>query len=115
MAQLGSGITRFRIGQRVIGHSDSILTKKVANAGYQLYSTTREILVTGVPDSLPLANAVVLPLSIDTAATGLFNMLKLPYPSLNPKPTGKTILIWGGSSSVGSSAIQYVHLDRNAP
>ncbi|KAF8860590.1 putative quinone oxidoreductase [Acephala macrosclerotiorum] len=106
VAQLGSAVTRFKIGQRVIGHCDSILTKKAANAGYQLYSTTREILVTEVPDSLPLANAAVLPLSIDTAATGLFTMLKLPYPSLDPTSAGKTVLIWGGSSSVGSSAIQ---------
>lgn len=32
--------------------------------------------------------------------------LKLALPSLNPEPTGKKVLIWGGSSSVGSSAIQ---------
>jgi NADPH:quinone reductase-like Zn-dependent oxidoreductase len=53
-----------------------------------------------------LANAAVLPLSISTAASGLFYQLGLPYPSLTPVPTGKTILIWGGSSSCGSSAIQ---------
>ena len=34
------------------------------------------------------------------------NSLGLPSPSLNPKPCGKTILIWGGSSSVGALAIQ---------
>ncbi|CZR68146.1 related to oxidoreductase [Phialocephala subalpina] len=110
VAQLGSAVTRFKVGQRVIGHCDSILTHKAANAGYQLCSTTREILITEIPDSLPLAHAAVLPLSIDTAVTGLFTMLKLPYPSLNPTPTGKTVLIWGGSSSVGSSAIQLADL-----
>lgn len=30
----------------------------------------------------------------------------MPYPTINAKPTGKTILIWGGSSSVGSTTIQ---------
>lgn len=65
-----------------------------------------EILVAAVPDSLPLANAAVLPLSVSTAASGLFHQLELPFPTLDPKPTGKTILIWGGSSSCGSSAIQ---------
>jgi len=48
----------------------------------------------------------VLPISISTAASGLFVQLKLPFPTLTPKATGKTILIWGGSSSCGSSAIQ---------
>jgi len=55
---------------------------------------------------LPLANAAVLPLSVSTAAAALFIDHKLPFPTLNPKLTGKTILIWGGSSSCGSSAIQ---------
>ncbi|KAF2669836.1 putative quinone oxidoreductase [Microthyrium microscopicum] len=106
VVQLGANVTRFRIGQRVIGHCDSLLTRKAANAGFQLYSTCREILVSAVPDSLPLANAAVLPLSVDTASAALFQNLGLPLPSLHPEPSGKTILIWGGSSSVGSSAIQ---------
>jgi NADPH:quinone reductase-like Zn-dependent oxidoreductase len=55
---------------------------------------------------LPLANAAVLPLSVSTAASGLFYQHKLPFPTLSPKATDKTILLWGGSSSCGSSAIQ---------
>lgn len=74
--------------------------------GFQLYSTTREIFVSAIPDSLPLENAAVLPVSISTAATALFVELKLPFPSLNPKPLGRRILVWGGSSSVGCSMIQ---------
>jgi NADPH:quinone reductase-like Zn-dependent oxidoreductase len=89
-----------------LSHCDGLLTLKTANAGFQLYSTCRSILVAAIPDSLPLANAAVLPLSISTAASGLFHQLKLPFPSLTPKATGKSILIWGGSSSCGSSAIQ---------
>ncbi|KUJ14517.1 putative quinone oxidoreductase [Mollisia scopiformis] len=106
VVQLGSGVTRFKIGQRVIGHCDSILTQKKTNAGFQLYSTCLEILVAELPDSVPLSSAAVLPLSISTASTGLFKALKLPLPSLHPEPTGQAILIWGGSSSVGSTAIQ---------
>ena len=59
-----------------------------------------------IPDHLPFANAAVLPLSISTAAAGLYDVLKLDLPTLDPKPKGKTVLIWGGSSSCGSSAIQ---------
>lgn len=108
IVQLGTKVTRFEIGQRVIGQCDSLLTHKATNSGYQRFTTCREILVSAVPDSLPLANAAVLPLSISTAAAGLFKILKLPFPSVLPEPTEKTILIWGGSSSCGCSAIQYV-------
>lgn len=50
----------------------------------------------------------VLPLGISTAAAGLYqkDYLGLQLPSVNAKPTGKTILVWGGASSVGSCAIQ---------
>ncbi|KAH8687917.1 zinc-binding oxidoreductase-like protein CipB [Tricladium varicosporioides] len=106
IVQLGAKVTRFSLGQRVIGNCDSLVTRKVPNSGFQLYSTCLEIFVAKVPDSLPLVNAAVLPLSISTAASALFFDHKLPFPTLNPKPTGKTILIWGGSSSCGSSAIQ---------
>ena len=53
-------------------------------------------------------SAAVLPLGLSTAACGLFqkDFLALQYPSVPPKPTGKTLLVWGGSTSVGSNAIQ---------
>lgn len=106
VAQLGSAVTKFKIGQRVIGHCASLITKKSTNGGFQRYSTVRQRLVSPLPDSVPLANAVVLPLGVDTAVAGLFQHLALPLPSLSPRSIGKTILIWGGSSSCGSCAIQ---------
>jgi NADPH:quinone reductase-like Zn-dependent oxidoreductase len=108
IVQLGSKVTRFTIGQRVIGQSDALLTQKPANATFQRFTTCREILVAAIPDSLPLANAVVLPLCFGTATAALFVNLKLRLPTLEPVPSGETILIWGGSSSVGLCAIQCV-------
>ena len=51
---------------------------------------------------------MVPPLSISTAATGLFKKgrLSLPYPTNASKPTGKDVLVWEGPLSVGASAIQ---------
>ena len=67
-----------------------------------------EITVSPIPDSLAYEKAVVLPLAISTAVAGFHqnDFLALPYPTIDAKPTGKTILIWGGASSVGSTAIQ---------
>lgn len=104
--QLGSAVTRFQIGQRVLGQCDGILSLIKQNTAFQRYATCGELLVSVVPDDIPLASAAVLPLATSTAAAGLFKILKLPLPVLEPKPTGKRILIWGGSSSCGASAIQ---------
>jgi NADPH:quinone reductase-like Zn-dependent oxidoreductase len=53
-------------------------------------------------------NAVVLPLTLSTAACGLFekDQLALQHPSAKPKATGQTLVVWGGSTSLGSNAIQ---------
>lgn len=56
---------------------------------------------------MPFSEAVVLPLSISTAASALYVQLELPLPSFAPPPLGKKVLLWGGSSSVGCSAIQF--------
>jgi len=67
-------------------------------------------LTAKLPDSLSFEKAVPLALSVSTASAGLFQKdylsLELPDASLSPKSSGKTVLIWGGSSSVGCSAIQ---------
>lgn len=50
----------------------------------------------------------MVPICAATAACGLFekDQLALPYPTLEPKKLGKTLLIWSGASSVGCNAIQ---------
>jgi NADPH:quinone reductase-like Zn-dependent oxidoreductase len=46
--------------------------------------------------------------TLATAATGLFQQdhPALPLPTLDAPDRGETVLVWGGSSSVGSNAIQ---------
>lgn len=75
---------------------------------FQLYSKADANLVSPIPDDMSFESASVLPLAIATAAVGLYmkQHLNLPLPSLNPSRTGKTILIWGGASSVGGTAVQ---------
>ena len=52
----------------------------------------------------------MLPLAFDTAAVGLYStgegFLGLPHPSFKPESTGKTLVVYGGSSSVGALTIQ---------
>ncbi|KAF4314092.1 Alcohol dehydrogenase superfamily zinc-containing [Botryosphaeria dothidea] len=106
--EVGEGVDRLKKGQRVIGHAAGIATGDSADTAFQLYTKTLEILVSPIPDSLSFEEATVLPLAISTAAAGLYQKthLALPHPSTNPQPTGQTLLVWGGSSSVGATAIQ---------
>lgn len=90
-------------------HNLSLVTNDPSNGAFQLYCKTTGLLVQKIPDSLPYTHATVLPLAISTAANCLFNQktLRLPYPSVDPPAsTGKSVLIWGGSGSVGAVAVQ---------
>jgi NADPH:quinone reductase-like Zn-dependent oxidoreductase len=108
ITQVGSEVTAFKVGDRVTALSDGIDTKKATNGGFQLYCAAGEVLVSKIPESVSYASASVLPLALCTAATGLYqkDTLNIPYPQEPAKPNGKILLVWGGSTSVGSCAIQ---------
>ena len=61
-----------------------------------------------LPYAIPTSKGVVLPLGVSTAAAGLYqkDFLNLPFPTEDPESLDRTLLIWGGSSSVGSCCIQ---------
>ncbi|KAE8373894.1 GroES-like protein [Aspergillus bertholletiae] len=109
VVNVGPGVIRFTKGQRVVAYCHSLGSKDPANSGFQLYTLVKEITAAGIPDSISFEEAAVLPQAMSTAAAGLFlkESLDLPLPSASGvKPTGKSILIWGGASSVGTTTIQ---------
>ena len=110
VVQVGSGITRFKVGDRVLGHALGVDKKRnrAAEGAFQQYTILLEHMAAPIPDTLSYECASVLPLGLSTAACGLFqkDQLALQYPAANPTPTGETLLVWGGSTSVGSNAIQ---------
>lgn len=95
-------------GDRVLAHCFGLGTGKPTNAGFQHYSAVPAIATAKIPDNMSFNDATVLPLAISTAAAGLYQpgYLELPFPTSSPKDSGKVIVVWGGSSSVGSTAIQ---------
>ncbi|CAD0100780.1 unnamed protein product [Aureobasidium mustum] len=107
---VGSGVTRFKKGDRVVGHALGMATKRVQDNGFQTHTILADHMATPLPDTVAYEDAAVIPLGLSTAACGLFQespFLQLDLPT-HPaqKSNGKAILIWGGSSSVGSNAIQ---------
>lgn len=83
-------------------------THESKHGTFQLYTVLRSDMVAPIPDNMSFDAAAVLPVSVSTAAAALFtkDYLNVPLPSLSPSPTGTTLLLWGGSSSVGCSTLQ---------
>lgn len=110
VVEVGRGVTRFEVGDRVVGHAVGMDAKRNSSAegAFQTYTVLLAHMVSQIPSTLSYQSAAVLPLGLSTAACGLFekDQLALPYPSAHPKLTGKTLLVWGGSTSVGCNAIQ---------
>ena len=108
--EVGQAVTRFQVGDRVLAHAVAMDKRRnrAAEGAFQLYTVVLAHMAAPLPNTLPYESAAVLPLGLSTAACGLFQKdhLALEYPSLSSAPTGKTLLVWGGSTSVGSNAIQ---------
>lgn len=107
---VGSAVEKFKSGDRVVALLDPYGSQNVLNGAFQLFSSTQENSVAKLPENVSYAEASVLPLGISTAASALFqsHTLALPHPQVHPKPTGKLVLVWAGSTSVGACAIQLV-------
>lgn len=110
VVEVGKGVTRFKVGDRVLGFANGIdkARNKHAECAFQLYTVLPENLITPIPDTMSFKQAAAIPLGAATAAAGLYqkDQLALPYPSLSPTLTGKFLIIWGGSTSVACNAIQ---------
>ncbi|KAH8880421.1 GroES-like protein [Thozetella sp. PMI_491] len=108
VVEVGSAVTDFQVGDRVVGFAAGFGTSGTARFGFQEYTVLYANNATLLPDSITYERAVVLPLTLTTAINGLYEktQLGLPLPSLHPEPSGKTLLIWGGATSVGCSTIQ---------
>ncbi|KAF2853063.1 zinc-binding oxidoreductase CipB [Plenodomus tracheiphilus IPT5] len=110
VVDVGPGVTRFTKGDRILGHSILYATQKYRDGAFQKYTIVRTDLASELPDDIPFEEACVVPVGLSTAACALFQEsdlgLQLPASGEIDLTTRKTVLIWGGSSSVGSSAIQ---------
>ncbi|KAK6953539.1 hypothetical protein Daesc_005844 [Daldinia eschscholtzii] len=119
----GKAAQRFQLGDRVVGHAVGMdkRSSKPSEGAFQEYTVLRSHLAAKIPDGLSYEKACVLPMGISTAACGLFmkdyaalrhptslyedpnNQTPPPPP---PLPSAAAFIVWGGSTSVGTNAIQ---------
>ena len=100
LAPNSSAASQFSVGDRVFGFA--------AINAFQEYVTLEHKLMSKIPGDMAYREAVVLGLCSATSALFLFgkDYLNLDYPKLDAPKKGESFLVWGGSSAVGSNAIQ---------
>jgi putative PIG3 family NAD(P)H quinone oxidoreductase len=90
IVELGAGVTRWHVGEQV--------TALLAGGGYAEYATAHEGAVLPIPTGLSLIEAAALPETVMTVWANVFESGAL-------KP-GETLLVHGGASGIGTTAIQ---------
>ncbi|KAI1140169.1 GroES-like protein [Hypoxylon sp. FL0543] len=110
----GAAARKFKVGDRVVGYASGAPARGAVGRGaFQEHVVLDANLAAKIPDSMGFAEAVVFPLCMATAGHALFaeEYLALPYPRAGggggaaPR-AGKSVVVWGGASGVGSNAIQ---------
>ena len=100
---VGSSVTGFSAGDRVTGFADAIISKDARNGAFQQYTILKDCATTKLPAATAFEQACILPMSVATAGVGMFLCMDIPRP---PTKSSGGFLVWGGSSSVGTAAIQ---------
>jgi NADPH:quinone reductase-like Zn-dependent oxidoreductase len=115
--ELGEGVKNFRKGDRVLAHGN--FTNDLA--AFQQYTLTVASFTAKIPSSESFDSAATVPLALDTALVGLYGKqfgagITPPWTQIAGSHESKTpIVILGGSSSVGSYAIQFARLSGFYP
>lgn len=106
IVEVGKGLEgRFKVGDRVFGAAGPLVDYKYS--AFQEYVVLKAPSIAVIPDTTKYSEAVVLPLGFNTAASCLFakETLGLEVPP-SSAGQGKTVLIWGASSSLGCCGVQ---------
>jgi len=90
VVSLGEGAARFKIGDKVMA--------LVPGGGYAEYCTAHETCALAVPASLSMNEAAAIPETFFTVWHNVFERGRLA--------AGETLLVHGGSSGIGTTAIQ---------
>ncbi|MDQ2930994.1 MAG: NAD(P)H-quinone oxidoreductase [Gemmatimonadota bacterium] len=94
IAELGAGVTRWRLGQRVFGI--------VGGGAYAEYVVTHERLLAAIPDSISFTDAAAIPEAFITAHDALVTQASLR--------ASESVLIHAVASGVGLAAVQLVRV-----
>ncbi|KAK4695822.1 hypothetical protein P7C71_g1999, partial [Lecanoromycetidae sp. Uapishka_2] len=107
---IGSGVKEFKPGDRVAAFHEM----GTPGGSYAEYGVAWDHTTFHIPGNISFEEAATLPLAFMTSALGLYYNLRLPSPwTPTDKPT--PLIVYGGSSAVGSFAIKLAKLSNIHP
>ncbi|KAK5635447.1 hypothetical protein RRF57_011159 [Xylaria bambusicola] len=113
---IGSEVANLSIGDRVCGAVHGSNPVRPESGAFANYIVSESEFTLKVPDSMSFEEAAGLGVTgLATLAMALFKALALPGTLDEPAPKSRTVLVHGGSSSVGTMAIQLVRLAGHIP
>lgn len=106
VAEIGEGYDKqWKIGDRICGFVHGGNTLQEQDGAFAERIVTKADIQIRIPDSLTFAEAATLGVAAITSGQGLFQSLGLNFPD-NPRSDHELILIYGGSSAMGTMGIQ---------
>lgn len=113
---VGEGVTEFAVGDGVFGCVPSNKKDDPESGSFSQYVKVEEIYALRIPPNTSFEQALAFaPACVSTAALALHESLKMPatpdeVADYKDRRAGDTVLVYGGSSSVGLLAIQLLKL-----
>lgn len=116
VAAVGEGVREFTVGDPVFGCVPSNKQDDPESGSFGQFVKVEEIYALRIPPNTSFEEALAFaPACVSTAALALHESLKMPatpdeVPHYQDRKAGETVLVYGGSSSVGLLAIQLLKL-----
>ncbi|KAK2601339.1 hypothetical protein N8I77_010794 [Diaporthe amygdali] len=103
------------VGDRVCGAVVGMHSLTPRIGAFAEYTAAFDVLLLKIPDYMAMEDASSLGIGIGTAGLALFHDLQVPGYPTKPASQETTVLVYGGSTSVGTLAIQLLKLSGLKP
>jgi len=108
----GPEVTGFKEGDKIFFQGQY---KPADVATFQQYALVDTEVIAKVPLNINDDQASTIPVASIASVIGLFQKSGIPFPGNGPTATGKSVLVLGGSSSVGQFGIQLARIAGFSP
>lgn len=103
---VGPEVSHFKVGDRVTAFAPAFDTEGLADYGaFQEYVLLPAAYAAKIPDSLSFREAATMPMAVETTMAGWYSIGISKEHSVTAEEK-QGLLVWGGSSSVGTAAVQ---------
>ena len=94
------------MGDRIAGVNRGSNQTESEDGAFGEYCVVKEGLTFKVPEQMSDEQAATVGVAVTTIASGLYNKLGTPMPGSGKNGEGQWLLVYGGSTAMGSLAIQ---------